>query len=139
MIIWVANYWTSHCLSFNYFFPYIFGPTVYDLLALAANPNHPALQHTDAEVNLHVKLNEFGQGTQIVSLPEVRARTVPDAVSDVGTMSPLMFCAAISSANLVSIAYRIQYTFLVLFNRDPLQKKQFIEVHYLLLQIDIFI
>jgi hypothetical protein len=100
MIIWVANYWTSHCLSFNYFFPYIFGPTVYDLLALAANPNHPALQHTDTEVNLHVKLNEFGQGTQIVSLPEVRARTVPDAVSDVGTMSPLMFCAAISSANL---------------------------------------
>jgi hypothetical protein len=95
---------------------------VYDLLALAANPNHPALQHTDTEVNLHVKLNEFGQGTQIVSLPEVRARTVPDAVSDVGTMSPLMFCAAISSANLVRIAYRIQYTHLVLFNRDPLQK-----------------
>ena len=103
MVIWVANYWTSHCLSYNYFFPYIFGPSVYDLLALAANPNHPALHQTASEVQFPVKLNEFGQGTQIKNLPEVQARTVPDAIANVGIMSPLMFCAAISSSRLVSL------------------------------------
>lgn len=111
MIIWVANYWTSHCLSFNYFFPYIFGPTVYDLLAIAANPSHPALSKTDTGVNLNVKLNEFGRGTQITSLPELQARTVPDAISNVGTLSPLMFCAAISSANLVSAIFKTLLVF----------------------------